>query len=77
MQIQQDFGIDASEELALSVDTWRLLPCCSTAMLRDNDNVKVSRSTWLEPPLQVGPSHRVTLSACRRQTRFYSDQAYA
>ena len=72
MQIQDDFRIDAPESLALSVDIWRLPPRSSTALLRDNNSVKVARSTGPELSLRVGLSRLVHMrvhARLDRQTR--------
>ncbi len=61
MQIQHDFGINTPEGLALSVDMWKLPPGSSTALLRDDDNLKVAQST--EPSLQVGLARLVPAHA--------------
>ena len=53
MQIQHDFGISSSGRLALSVESWRLPLCSSTAVLRDDDVLKVSLASGTEPELQA------------------------
>lgn len=53
MQIRHDFGIRGSGGLALSIDTWRVPLCSSTAVLRDGDVLRISRSAGTEPQLEV------------------------
>ena len=53
VQIQHAFDINEPGGLALSTDIWRLPLSSSTAVLRDNDILQVSRSSGPEPSLQV------------------------
>ena len=64
MQIQHDFGINEPQGLALSIDLWRLPLCSSTAVLQNNDNLKVARSTGPDPLLQVCTTPCPHVHAC-------------